>query len=173
MNKWLLLFLISCSACRQYNDRSSPDEVQTQLIDKLTDVNIQFVKDETRQIDEFISRHNFLTKMTGTGLRYQIYKKASKQYSPVIHDHIRIDYRLFLLDGTLCYATDSIHHLELRLGEGTETRGLEEGLMLMKEGDRARLIVPAHLAFGLTGDGNKVPPASALYYDVTLLSVKK
>ena len=43
----------------------------------------------------------------------------------------------------------------------------------MIPGDKARLILPAHLAYGMGGDQSKIPPASALFYDVELISVSK
>ena len=43
----------------------------------------------------------------------------------------------------------------------------------MKEGDKARFVIPSHLAYGMQGDGNKIPGNSPLYYDVTLLKAEK
>jgi FKBP-type peptidyl-prolyl cis-trans isomerase len=42
----------------------------------------------------------------------------------------------------------------------------------MKAGDKARLLVPKHLAYGLLGDDKRIPANSILFYDVELLSVK-
>lgn len=171
--KYILFFTLILFSCRNYNDRPDPAEVQALETDQAAEANKRLVKEESEQIDEFNLRHHFIMKMTGTGLRYNIYSHGKGSISPVMHDEVQISYRLFFLDGTLCTQTDSLHPLTFRLGEGVETRGLEEGLMMMKEGDKARLVVPAHLAFGLTGDGNKIPPASTLFYDVQLLKLKK
>jgi len=41
--------------------------------------------------------------------------------------------------------------------------------MTMIPGESARLIIPNHLAYGLSGDGDKIPPGAALFIDVKLL----
>jgi FKBP-type peptidyl-prolyl cis-trans isomerase len=50
--------------------------------------------------------------------------------------------------------------------------GVQEAIKLMKVGDRAKLIIPAHLAHGITGDMNKIPPISTLIVDLKLYSAE-
>jgi FKBP-type peptidyl-prolyl cis-trans isomerase len=59
------------------------------------------------------------------------------------------------------------------IGKGGVEAGLEDGILLMHEGGRAKFIIPSHLAFGLTGNGNKIPPKSTLIYDIKLLKIKR
>ena len=51
--------------------------------------------------------------------------------------------------------------------------GLEEGILFMCEGDRAKFILPSHRAFGLTDDQDKIPPKATLIYDVKLIKIKR
>lgn len=44
--------------------------------------------------------------------------------------------------------------------------GLEEGLKLMRKGEKMRLIVPWYLAYGLKGENN-IPPYTSLIYEIT------
>ena len=165
--------LVSFFSCHRYKDQNT-DQGQTAVTNEhLTDVNRKMVMSESKDIDGFISRHQFHMTMTGTGLRYEINSFGKGKEVPKLHDQVTISYREFLLDGKLIYHTDSIHNSTFGLGEGMETNGIEETLMMMKEGDQARVIVPSHLAFGLTGDGNKVPPGTPLYYEVSLLKINK
>jgi peptidylprolyl isomerase len=48
--------------------------------------------------------------------------------------------------------------------------GWMEGLLLMKEGGKARLIIPPDLAFGAEGAGGIIPPDATITMDVELLS---
>lgn len=48
--------------------------------------------------------------------------------------------------------------------------GVIEGLQLMKEGGRATLIIPSHLAYGTAGIG-LIPPYTTLVYDIELSKV--
>ncbi len=48
--------------------------------------------------------------------------------------------------------------------------GWAEGLLLMKEGGKARLIIPSDLAFGEEGAGGIIPPGATVTMDVELLT---
>lgn len=170
MNKCILIFFVFVS-CRQYNDRPDPQQTEARKAEYAAEMNRQLVKEEAEQINGFIGRHHFKMEMTGTGLRYQLYYKGKGTSKPVLHDAVSVSYKRYFLDGELNFETTK--PVAFRLGEGAEIRGLEEGIMMMNEGDSARFIVPSHLAFGLTGDGNTIPPAATLYYDITLHKISK
>ncbi|HIN39955.1 MAG TPA: FKBP-type peptidyl-prolyl cis-trans isomerase, partial [Flavobacteriales bacterium] len=57
-------------------------------------------------------------------------------------------------------------------GKGEVEDGLDEGVFYMQTGDKAKFILPSHLAYGLMGDGDKVPSHSVLVYDVELIDIK-
>lgn len=160
----LCFFLGSCHHDQQQVD--SNDSLQEHMIN----ANKIMVKDESAAIEGFISRHAWNMTSTGTGLRYEIYSHGNGKRAGV-KNQVSIAYIVFLIDGTLCYKVDERKPMMITLGQGEQIRGLEEGIMLMNEGDHARLVVPAHLAFGKQGDGNKIPGNSALYYDVYLIKV--
>jgi FKBP-type peptidyl-prolyl cis-trans isomerase len=129
------------------------------------------VHDESKDIDEFIARHQWKMEKTGTGLRYQVYNKTTSR-QPVEKDTVAISYKLFLIDGTEVYSAEEPKPLKFILGRGSQPAGLEEGLMMMHEGESARLVVPYHLGYGMAGDENKIPAGASLYYDLKLLSVR-
>ncbi len=49
---------------------------------------------------------------------------------------------------------------------------MKQGILFLKTGDRVKFILPSHLAFGLAGDGDKIPAKAALVYDIELLELK-
>ena len=162
----VLIVIFSC------NSKKEPQQVrmtEQEVTERLTNANKHRVQKESEEIEEFIKQHKFSTERTGTGLRIQIYGRAKNGVSPVAHDEVQIVCKVFLLDGTLCYETDTTNPVAFKLGEGMQIRGLEEGLMTMIPGESARLIIPNHLAYGLSGDGDKIPPGAALFIDVKLL----
>ena len=166
-----LLFIVLLSeSCK--NNSADKNINQAEINEKLTKMNRFIVENESKKIDDFIAVHSFHTSMTGTGLRYQIYKQG-KGEKPGIRSEVEISYKLFLLDGKLCYTSDSKRPVKIRLGIGEQVRGLEEGIMLMAAGDKANLVLPSHLGYGTTGDQLKIPPGSALYFDVELINVIK
>jgi len=157
------IFTIGCK--RKYAESIPPGEEKKE---RMLNINKSVVHKEAETIADFIEHHGWKMQMTGSGLHYEIYQQGKGGKADGNHV-LTVAYKVFLLDGTLCYEADENHPLHLITGRGQQINGLEEGLMLMNEGSSARFVIPNHLAYGITGDQEKIPPASALYYDVRLL----
>ena len=52
-------------------------------------------------------------------------------------------------------------------------RGLNYAIKLLKVGDKAKIIIPSYLGFGLSGYQQSVPPYSTLLLNIKLLNIKK
>lgn len=144
---------------------------EAQLKDTLQDANKTFVSTEKQRIESYVTRHNLTMTATGTGLLYCI-TKPTQGTMPVSNSHTKVQYTVSLLDGTLCYTTRTTGAETFRVDHDDVESGVHEGIKLMHEGEKAKFIIPTHLAHGLLGDLDKIPPRSALVYDVELLSVK-
>lgn len=57
------------------------------------------------------------------------------------------------------------------IGTGRVIKGWDQGLMGMQVGGKRRLHVPAPLAYGERQVGAKIPPNSALIFEIELLEV--
>lgn len=130
-----------------------------------------FLDHEKARIQQFIDSTGKEFDSTGTGLRYHIYKHG-KGDTLKIGDVAIIKYKLSLLDGTEVYQTDKKRLQEFTVDYDNVESGLNEGIKYMNIGDQAIMILPAHLAFGVTGDQAKIPPQSTLVYDLKLVSKK-
>jgi FKBP-type peptidyl-prolyl cis-trans isomerase len=83
---------------------------------------------------------------------------------------VQIYYTAKLINGTVVDGTTP--GLPAPIDPGSTLKGLAEGLLLMREGDRWELAVPSVLAFGAKGAGNgTIPPDQALIFEVTVASV--
>jgi len=158
------------SACKSGNERHQQPVNTDSIKERLINVNKVMVDNESARIADFIKRHAWKMDSTKTGVRYWIVNEG-KGALPKANDKVKINYRLFLLDGTLAYESEKDKPLEFTLGRGESTAGLEEGLMKMHSGSKAWLIVPKYLGYGMTGDGKKIPGNSTLLYDVELKEV--
>ena len=49
---------------------------------------------------------------------------------------------------------------------------MHEGIQYLHEGDESVFILTSHLAHGLTGDGNMIPPKASVVYHIKLISLK-
>lgn len=162
----LLLIAVSCNSEKNKDEVKDWHKINKQLID----INKYLVKEDKERIESFIKRNGWNMQETSTGLWYEIYETVNGE--PAEENLIAtIDYRVELLDGTLCYSSDSTGTLTFKIGKGNVESGIQEGILMLKEGDKARFILPPHLAFGLVGDDNKIPPRSIIIYYIDLISL--
>lgn len=122
------------------------------------------------RIEAFAERHQWEMSTTETGLWYQIYDHGDGD-SVRIGLIANINYTVSLLDGTVCYSSDSTGQKSFVIGHGGVESGLEEAILMMRVGDKARFIMPPHLAHGLPGDNDKIPARSTIVYQVELLNL--
>ncbi len=109
---------------------------------------------------------------TASGLRFNILqkgdgKKASKG------DMVSVHYKGQLLDGTVFDSSYKRKQpIDLQIGVGQVIAGWDEGIQLLQVGDKARLVIPANLAYGAAGAGGVIPPNATLIFDVELMDIK-
>lgn len=129
----------------------------------------EIMKNESKDIDLYISRRGYKMNTTQTGLRYLVH--SSKQSGDSIRplDKVSIDYKVTLLNGDILYSSDSTGEMNITIGRSDIANGLQEGLQLMRTGERALFIIPSHLGYGLTGDGEKVSRYQTLVVEVDSL----
>ncbi len=161
----LALALIS-SSCE--NEQRQQPRTYTQ--EELFDANRKMVSSESDLIDAFIAKNGWEMEKTATGLRYDIYHDSTGK-PPTAEMIATISYSAYLLDSTRINATDQMTLQQFRIGRDDVISGLHEAVMLLSAGDSARIILPAYLAYGLTGDNN-IPSNAALFYDLTLVNAR-
>jgi len=167
--------IISCFigflSCRQpvvQPNKNLPDPKKEHLIE----LNRAMVKQNELLIKAYIKRNAYKMVQTETGLWYGIYKKG-KGPRIKVGTPVELKYTLSLLDGTLCYSSDSLGMKKVKAGLGNVEAGLDEALLLMNIGDAAHIILQPHLAYGFSSDGNRIPPTSIIVYDIEVFADHK
>ena len=127
---------------------------------------------ENDQINDYIRQHGLNMQTSGAGLRYQILKGNPKGKIIQTQDIVQVKYKISLLDGTLCYSSDKKGPKEFIVDHDAVETGLHQGIKLLHEGESAVFILPSHLAHGLVGDNNKIPPKAAVVYTIEVIDVK-
>jgi FKBP-type peptidyl-prolyl cis-trans isomerase FkpA len=142
-----------------------------ELKESLLNANKIYAKRESDEIDQYIKQHKWNVTGTGTGLQYIIFKKGIGEQARA-GQLAKVNYKISLLDGTLCYSSDETGPKQFLIDQDDVESGLHEGIKYMKVGDRAILIIPSHLAHGLIGDESKIPPQATLIFDLELLELR-
>ena len=110
-------------------------------------------------------------EVTESGLRYKITRKVKQGKSPVPHDLLKVHYEGFLVDSTKFDSSlDRGMPIQIELGVGAVIPGWDEGLQLLKEGEKATFIIPPYLSYNEKAAG-PVPAYSILIFDVELVEV--
>jgi FKBP-type peptidyl-prolyl cis-trans isomerase FkpA len=161
------VFLFSC---RQTPEKIPSGANSQWMDDSVVTYNHQVVREEIQEIDDFIVRYHWEMQKTPTGMRFMKYKNGDGPNAGQ-GDIVTIKFRINLLNGDPVYQSDSTSPFTVELGKRKVISGLEEGVMLMNKGSRAKLIVPSHLAYGLLGDMSTIPAGAALVMDVELCGI--
>jgi len=176
-NRFVLLlfaYLFVFSACNEKKQQKK--HMTKKELDKydkpLEAANRYLATVDAERIESFAKRRNWDMKMTEAGLWYQIYEKGSGPKAKTGQVAL-LDYKISLLDGTLCYSSDSLGTKSFAIGHGGVESGLEEGILLLHQGDKARFIMPPFKAHGLLGDMKKIPARSIIVYEIELLKLTK
>ncbi|MFM7079999.1 MAG: FKBP-type peptidyl-prolyl cis-trans isomerase [Bacteroidota bacterium] len=159
------------SSCKQQTSTSTGLSKKEQTNDLLIQNQKAMVDDETADIDGYIARRGIKMQSTQTGLRYNIYLKQSATDSIHALDEVEIKFTVSLLNGDLIYSSDSTGTIKLVVGRSELASGLQEGLQMMREHEKAMFIIPSHLAYGLTGDGDKIKQYQSLVVDVEVVDL--
>ncbi|CAI8156587.1 MAG: putative peptidyl-prolyl cis-trans isomerase [Polaribacter sp. SA4-10] len=109
---------------------------------------------------------------TDSGLRYQILQKGTGKQATK-GAGVSVHYKGQLLDGTVFDSSYKRKEpIDFNVGLGQVISGWDEGIQLLKVGDKARFVIPSDLAYGDAGAGGVIPPGATLIFDVELMDVK-
>ena len=109
-------------------------------------------------------------KTTKSGLQYEVLALGSGE-KPKKESIVVMNYKAYLIDGKVfdsTYERKEPSHLSMI----NIVDGLQEGLMLMNEGSKYKLVIPNELAYG-NADMQDIPGGSTVIFEVELTKVLK
>lgn len=142
--------------------------------------------EEAKTIDAFLAKNKLKGQKTASGLVYVIEKEGTGD-STTVGSTLYVNYAGYLLDGPLfdtsypelakannMFSEERPYEpLPVNVGVGQVIPGWDEGLMLLKKGSKAKLIIPSPLGYGEGGAGAMIPANSILVFDVEVTDIKK
>lgn len=124
---------------------------------------------EAQQVlDAFIAENGIEATPTESGLIY-VCTKPGKGSQPQAGQTVKVHYTGKLLDGTVFDSSvERDEPISIPIGVGRVIPGWDEGISMMKKGEKGILYIPAKLGYGATGSG-PIPPFSNLIFEVELI----
>jgi FKBP-type peptidyl-prolyl cis-trans isomerase len=163
------------------------DKIQSlqEAMDEKNAANEKVKASETADRDKYIASHKLVAKTTPSGLKYVI-TQASVKPKPQLGDTVLVNYigrttndkvfdssiQVEAQKAGLNQPGRNYEPLQVILGTTPIIKGWNEGLLLLNEGSKAKLIIPSDLGYGADGAGDDITPFSTLIFDVELVKIK-
>ena len=130
------------------------------------------IAERNRVIGEFFLVENAKrpeVAVTSSGLQYEVILEGSGEI-PGAADVVMVHYEGMTIDEVVFDSTyERGEPFEVPLDQVIQ--GWSEGLRMMREGGRAKLYIPPHLAYGENGAGGAIGPNSVIIFEVELIAI--
>jgi len=132
---------------------------------------IELLEVKDRVVAEMWKVDSTSFKTTASGLKYAI---ISQGEGPAVEAGkvVTVHYSGYLQDGTMFDSSvERDEPIQFVVGQGQVIPGWDEGMQLLKKGDKARFIVPPQLGYGEMVL-EKIPVNSTLIFDTEVIDIK-
>ncbi len=160
----IISLMLLFTGCQNKPDSRSASAPRTEA--ELIEINKSLITQDREQINGYLSKTSRQFTETNTGLWYSVIETGTGRTIKT-GDDVNYDFECTLLDGNPCYSGTQT----IRVGYADAGSGVTEGLQLMQEGSDYLFIVPPYLAYGLTGDGGKIPGRAILIYRIRIKDI--
>jgi len=129
----------------------------------------KYREEEEEKIQNYLSQHPELTfELKESGLYYMDVNIGTGE-QVMIKDTVFVYFKGCFLDGTEFTSNIGKEVYAFPAGEGYVIPGLDEGVLLMREGGNAKLLIPSSLGYG--NSGYYMPAYTPLIFDIQLDSI--
>ncbi|MDJ0365484.1 FKBP-type peptidyl-prolyl cis-trans isomerase [Hymenobacter sp. H14-R3] len=142
---------------------------------ELTDINTSFAVPDDNLIVRYLAKNNITTAQKQTSGLYFVPTVSNPTGVPAAAGKtISVLYTGKLLNGTVFDATKA-NNVPFTFVVGAMPKqvipGFDEGISLMRKGEKATLLIPSALAYGASGSGS-IPANAVITFDVEVVDVK-
>lgn len=133
------------------------------------DLTKKYENNEEEEIQNYLNAHPELTfELKSSGLYYMDVTVGTGS-KPMVSDTVFVYYSGYYLDGYKFTSNVGDEVYAFPAGEGYVIPGFDEGVMLMKEGGSAKMLIPSYIAYG--NSGVYMPAYTPLFFEVELDSI--
>lgn len=148
-------------------------DAYTRVNDSLRAAGAGRATSENAQIRKYVNKHFSRPLEFSKGAFLEKHEKTTGD-SIITGRLVSIAYKGYYLDGRLADYTPEGRPFEFTMGqEGQIIDGLRLALYHLREGEKAKIILPSRLAFGSSGNSSgSIAPYTPLLYEVQVIEVK-
>jgi FKBP-type peptidyl-prolyl cis-trans isomerase len=128
---------------------------------------------ELKQMKAYVERKAWNIQTDSTGIMYEIIEKVKDGATIMEGDSVNLEYIYSTLDDRIIERTRDGDTWAYKVGSmQTRVSGLDRLLTLMKDGEKARAVIPFTEAFGEEGLGIMIPPYTTLVIQLKAIKAK-
>lgn len=126
---------------------------------------------QDKLMQDFIKKNNLKAQKTASGLYYVVDKKGNGKHATA-SNQVKVHYNGTLLNGTK-FDSSYDRGEPITFPLSGVIKGWTEGIPLLEEGGKGKLIIPSALGYGASGAGGVIKANEVLVFDVELLEIIK
>ena len=149
---------------------------EIELLEVIPDIEVYEQNKINTYLDTIFSYESILDEGTGATMYYMIDRPTDGQL--IENDSaVSLAYTGMLLDGRVFDSKDADDPYTFTMGEADHITGWDLGLLRLREGEKARLLIPYPLAYGEAGRIDQtsglqaIPPYETLLFEIEVLTV--
>lgn len=156
---------------REQREKPKEKSKEEKVDEALIKANQVINEKELQQIKGYIKRRAWKMTQLKNGVFVEELQKG-KEKSINMNSIVSYDCRIELLDGKKIFNSKIDGEQVINLGKEQNVIGLVYVLNGMKKGSKVRAIIPSFLAYGLKGDGDRIPKHASLVYEIDIKDIK-
>lgn len=144
-------------------------KIQTMFKDRMGKISMKQKEEGKTFIENFKKEEG--VKVTDSGLAYKVLKEGTGA-KPGAEDTVEVHYKGTLINGEV-FDSSIERGKTISFPLNRVIKGWTEGLQLIGEGGKIKLVIPSELAYGEAGAPPKIPGGATLQFEVELFKVTK
>ena len=173
-NNFYLLFVILFSfvACSETVARRPKKHSTTNFYKDVIAQNKKLNKIEKKNIEKHLAKDTTTVyKASLNGFWYAYVKKDTTKSLNTVKkgDLVTLHYNVTDINNNVLYKEQVVDY---KVDMEDFIPGLQEGVKLMKKGEKMMFIIPSYRAYGVTGDGNQIRMNQTIKSTINLIDIK-
>lgn len=140
----------------------NPTSNTPDLKEHFINANRTIAQSEETSINEYVARRKWDMQKLPEGVRLWEYEKG-RGPKVNVEDSVHIVYSVEAINGKLIYSDITDDYVA---GRRQQMIGLDQAVLQLSVGSRAKVILPSNLAYDIGGDGDRIPQSAILVIDV-------